>query len=88
LDKTRLSASECYRYAMSQGIDSLVMGIRTMEQLEADAALAIPLVTMGSEEQEQLIDRAREWSGDGRCETFKSTADHEGPHHRKQHGFA
>jgi len=88
MDKTRLSASECYRYALSQNIDSLVMGIRTMEQLEADAALAKPLVTMGSDEQEQLRDRAREWSGDGRCETFKSTADHEGPHHRRQHGFA
>jgi aryl-alcohol dehydrogenase-like predicted oxidoreductase len=88
LEKTSLPASECYRYALSQNVDSLVMGIRTMEQLEADAGLAIPLVTMGSDEQDRMLDLAREWAGDGRCEMFKSTLDFEGPHHRKQHGFA
>jgi len=27
-------------------------------------------------------------AGDGRFERFKSTSEFEGPHHRKQHGFA
>ena len=38
--------------------------------------------------KDALRARVREEASDGRHETFKSTSNHDGPHHRKQHGFA
>ena len=85
---TDLSAADCYRFALSQGVDAQVMGITTPEQLAANTALAKPFVPMASAEREALLARVREVAGDGRCEQFKSTSNFEGPHHLKQHGFA
>jgi predicted aldo/keto reductase-like oxidoreductase len=87
LDKTDLTASECYRFALSQGVDSLVMGMINREQLEENTALARPYIPMGQEERNALLARVKDVATDGRCEKFKSTGEFEGPHHRKQHGF-
>jgi predicted aldo/keto reductase-like oxidoreductase len=82
-----LDPVECYRYCLSQAIASQVVGITSMEQLEADLAIARgPLMT--KEEQAEFVARVRDVASDGRFETFKSTNEHDGPHHRKQHGFA
>jgi hypothetical protein len=43
---------------------------------------------MSQQEQSELLARVYEPATDGRFETFKSTNLHDGPHHRKQHGFA
>ena len=43
---------------------------------------------MPDAEQEALLARVRTEAGDGRYETFKSTNEFDGPHHRKQHEFA
>jgi hypothetical protein len=43
---------------------------------------------MSKEEQEALRQKVKEVAGDGRHELFKTTKDFDGPHHRKQHGFA
>jgi hypothetical protein len=43
---------------------------------------------MNKEEQEALRNRVKEVATDGRHELFKSTKNFDGPHHRKQHGFA
>jgi hypothetical protein len=43
---------------------------------------------MPEDEQERLLAAVRLEAGDGRYETFKSTTEHDGPHHRKQHDFA
>lgn len=88
LNKTDLTAAECYRFALSQDVDAQVMGVRSMTQLTENLNLTEPFLRMGSDEQDRLAARVREVATDGRCEQFKCTVNFDGPHHLKQHGFA
>ncbi len=88
LGQTDVSASDCYRFALSQKVDTQVMGCTSLEQLTANTALTKPLVTMGSDEQDRLLSKVRQVAVDGRCEQFKNTTSFDGPFHLKQHGFA
>lgn len=83
-----LTAEEGYRFALSQPIASQVMGMSTMAHLKENIAMVRRFQPMTIPEQSELLARIFEVATDGRCETFKSTNQHEGPHHRKQHGFA
>ena len=83
-----LTADEAYRFCLSQPISSQVMGIRSMEQLKMNVQLCRNFQPMTAREQSALLARVYETATDGRFETFKSTNLHDGPHHRKQHGFA
>jgi aryl-alcohol dehydrogenase-like predicted oxidoreductase len=87
-EKTGLPAADLYRFALSQDVDAQVMGITSMEQLDANSSLARPFVRMSADEQAALRACVADVAGDGRYEEFKSTAAHDGPHHRRQHGFA
>jgi uncharacterized protein len=81
-----VTAAECYHYALSLPIASQVSGITSLQQLRQNLKVARSQ-PMGKKEREALVARIREVCGDGRYETFKSTQMHDGPHHRKQHGF-
>ncbi len=87
LQRAGLSAEEAYRYALSQPVSSQVVGLTTMEQLQAIVALARDFKPMSEAEQKALTDRVKDVAGDGRFELFKSTQMFDGPVHRKQHGF-
>jgi uncharacterized protein len=82
-----VSAQDCIRYALSQPVSSLVVGIMSMEDLNQDLAIARKFKPMPEEEKTTLLSRIREEASDGRHELFKSTKVFDGPHHRKQHGF-
>jgi aryl-alcohol dehydrogenase-like predicted oxidoreductase len=82
-----LTVEEGYRFALSQPIASQVMGIKSLDQLHENIQLVRSFVPMTPEEQSALLARVYEPATDGRFETFKSTNSHDGPHHRKQHGF-
>jgi predicted aldo/keto reductase-like oxidoreductase len=82
------TAQECIRYALSLPVASLVVGIQTMEDLKQDVAIARNFQPMPDAEKEKLLARVKEQASDGRHELFKSTQTFDGPHHRKQHGFA
>jgi aryl-alcohol dehydrogenase-like predicted oxidoreductase len=88
LEQLGLTSDECYRYCLSLPITAQVMGITSMAQLKADVALARNFKPMTPAEMNALRDRVREQGTDGRHELFKSTQVFDGPHHRKQHGFA
>lgn len=88
LDRTDLTAAECYRFALSQDVDTQVMGVRTRQQLSENLSVTKPFIRMGSDERDRLAARVREVATDGRCEMFKVTTALDGPHHLKQHGFA
>jgi aryl-alcohol dehydrogenase-like predicted oxidoreductase len=88
IEDAGLTAEECYRYCLSIPVSAQVVGITTMEQLMADVKLARNFKPMTKAEMDALRERVKEFSGDGRLERFKSTKDYDGPHHRKQHGFA
>jgi predicted aldo/keto reductase-like oxidoreductase len=85
---TGLSAAECYRYALSQDISSLCVGIDGMDMLEQALRVARNFKPMSPAEQEAFAARVADSGGDGRHELFKSSKKFDGPHHRKQHGFA
>jgi aryl-alcohol dehydrogenase-like predicted oxidoreductase len=87
LDKLGLTAEECYRYCLSLPVATQVAGINTMQQLQADIAMARHFTPMAAHEKEELLARVREVAGDGRYELFKSSKDFDSPFHRRQHGF-
>jgi aryl-alcohol dehydrogenase-like predicted oxidoreductase len=88
LAEAGLTAEECYRYCLSTPVAAQVVGVISMEQLKADIKLAREFKPMTKAEKDALRARVKEFAGDGRLERFKSTKDFDGPHHRKQHGFA
>jgi aryl-alcohol dehydrogenase-like predicted oxidoreductase len=88
LAKAGLSATEAYRYALSQPVASLVVGLTSMEQLREAIALARNFTPMPADEQKALTDKVRDVAADGRFELFKSSQMFDGPVHRRQHGFA
>jgi aryl-alcohol dehydrogenase-like predicted oxidoreductase len=88
LAQAGLTAAEAYRYALSQPVASLVVGVTSMEQLQAIVKLARNFTPMADVEQKALTDRVKDVAADGRFELFKSTQMFDGPVHRKQHGFA
>ena len=76
------------RFNLSQPVVSQVVGIKNLEQLRFAVGIARNFQPMDVAAQNSLLHSVREEAGDGRYETFKSTNEHDGPHHRKQHNFA
>lgn len=81
------SAEDCIRYALSQPLASLVVGIRNQRDLEQALKVGRGFKPMGELQMAALRDRVKDEAGDGRHELFKSSKQFDGPHHRKQHGF-
>jgi hypothetical protein len=86
--KAGVAIADAYRYALSQPVSAQVVGLLSLDQLQQAVALARGFTPMSAAEQASLRDRVRDVAGDGRYELFKSTVVFDGPHHRKQHGFA
>ena len=82
------SAEQCIRFALSQSISSLVVGIRTKRDLRQALSVGRRFESMPKVETLALLERVKGEAGDGRHELFKSSKQFDGPHHRKQHGFA
>ena len=83
-----IDAATCIRYALSQPVSSLVVGITSMEELLANVATARAFEPMSAEEQSSLVASVRDVAGDGRFEHYKTTMRMDGPYHAEQHGFA
>jgi aryl-alcohol dehydrogenase-like predicted oxidoreductase len=81
------TASECLRFALSQDIASLVVGIDSMGVLEQNVQVARDFRPMPADEARALLARVKPYAGDGRFEWSKSTQNFDGPYHRRQHGF-
>ena len=82
-----IGADVCIRYALSQPISSLVVGITTMDELLANVATARAFGPMPEEQQRALLASVHAVAGDGRYELYKTTQRMDGPYHAKQHGF-
>ena len=87
LSKTSFTVEECYSYALSLPVSTLVIGINTMEHLKQDLAIARNFKPLSAGQMAALEARCKDDSSDGRFELYKSTSLFDGPHHRKQHGF-
>lgn len=78
---------ECIRFALSQEIATLVVGVDSMKVLMQDIQIARNFTPMPKAETDALLARIKTVAGDGRFEWSKSTQAYDGPYHRKQHGF-
>ncbi|MFQ5929435.1 MAG: aldo/keto reductase [Acidobacteriota bacterium] len=87
-ETTGVSAQECLRYALGLPVSSLVVGITSMKDLEQDLEVGRNFESMEVTEQKRLLARVKDVATDGRHELFKSAKNFDGPHHRRQHGFA
>jgi len=82
-----ITAEEGLRYAMSLTVMTTVSGIDSMRVLKQNLKVAAGFKRMSPRQMEALRVRVREEADDGRFELYKTTAKHEGPVGRKQHGF-
>ena len=85
---TSLTHDDCRRYALSLPVSSLCVGIMTMEELQAEIAIARDFRPLSDQDKGRLLTMAAPEAGDGRHELFKSSQTYDGPHHRRQHEFA
>lgn len=83
-----VSAPDCIRYSLSQPIASLVVGLRNDQDLDQALGVARNFTPLSDAEQQQLLSKVSDAAADGRHELFKTSKQFDGPHHRKQHGFA
>ena len=82
-----LPVEEARRYALSQPIASLCVGVDRMEVLDQDLRVARNFVPMTAEEQAAAIDRVYHHAWAGQHEPFKTSFDFEGNEARKEHGL-
>ncbi len=82
-----LSPQVCRRYALSQAIATLIVGVESLENLKQDLGIARNFTPMTEAETKQLHKQVRAQAGDGRHEWYKSTQYFDAKTHRDQHGF-
>ena len=82
-----LSPEECRRWALSQPVATLVVGIESLDQLQQELAIARSFVPMSEPEKAELLARTRAAAADGRHEWFKTTNYFDAKLHLDQHGF-
>lgn len=82
-----VTAEEALRYALSLPVATVVSGIDSQKVLQQNLKVVRGFAPMSAEEMQRLRDRCAAEAGDGRYELYKTTAKHEGPIGRQQHGF-
>jgi aryl-alcohol dehydrogenase-like predicted oxidoreductase len=85
--KKVITAEEGLRYAMSLPVATTVSGIDSMKVLRQNLKVAAGFRPMTTRQMAALRKRVTEEASDGRFELYKTTAMHEGPIGREQHGF-
>ena len=85
--KRAVTAADALRYAMSLPVVTTVSGIDSMRVLRQNIHIATRFTRMSPREMEALRRRVRDAADDGRFELYKTTAQHEGPVGREQHGY-
>ena len=85
--KKVVTAEEALRYAMSLPVATTISGIDSMRVLRQNVRVAASFRPMSDRAMARLRARVHAEAEDGRFELYKTTATHEGPVGRKQHGF-
>lgn len=81
------AAEDALRYAMSLPVSTTVVGIDSMTVLRQDVRIARGFRPMPARARRAYERHVRGVALDGRFELYKTTAEHEGPIGRAQHGF-
>ncbi len=85
--KRAVKATDALRYAMSLPVATTITGIDSMKVLRQNLAVARGFQPLAEPEMEALRRQSADLAADGRFELYKTTAKHEGPVGRKEHGF-
>jgi uncharacterized protein len=85
--KKAVSAQDALRYAMSLPVATTISGIDSMRVLKQNVAVASKFKQMSPRDMEALRRSVRDQAEDGRFELYKTSAMHDGPIGRQQHGF-
>jgi aryl-alcohol dehydrogenase-like predicted oxidoreductase len=85
--KRAVKAVDARRYAMSLPVATTIVGIDSLTVLKQDVKIARGFEPLSAGEMEALRGKAAGLGADGRFELYKTTAKHEGPIGRAQHGF-
>jgi aryl-alcohol dehydrogenase-like predicted oxidoreductase len=85
--KKAVTPGEALRYAMSLPVTTTISGIDSMRVLNQNLGVAGGLKPMSDRQMAALRKRIADEAHDGRYELYKTTAQHDGPEGRKQHGF-
>ena len=87
IEKKRSSVADALRYAISLPVCTIVSGIDSMKVLTQNLRIARGFKAMSERERRAYERRIESDAHDGRFETYKTTAQHEGDEGRAQHGF-
>jgi uncharacterized protein len=85
--KRAVKATDALRYAMSLPVGTTITGIDSMKVLRQNLGVARGFKPLSAPEMDALRRQAAPLAADGRFELYKTTAKHEGPVGRKEHGF-
>ena len=85
--KRAVTAQEALAYAMSLPVATTISGIDSLKVLRQNLRVARGFKPLAPKTMTALRARSAELASDGRFELYKTTAKHEGPIARKQHGF-
>jgi aryl-alcohol dehydrogenase-like predicted oxidoreductase len=85
--KRAVKAADARRYAMSLPVATTIVGIDSMKVLRQDVKMARGFKPFSEREMDAVRRQSAERAADGRFELYKTTAKHEGPVGRAQHGF-
>ena len=85
--KKVITAQDALAYAMSLPVATTVSGIDSLRILRQNLAVARGFRPLGAKAMARLRASVAEEASDGRFELYKTTAKHEGPEGRRQHGF-
>ncbi len=81
------NVAEAINYVLSQPIDILVSGMRTIEELEMNVQLARNFRPMTCEQQKALLEKTKQAALTGEYEPFKTTRHFDGRLSKKLHGI-
>jgi aryl-alcohol dehydrogenase-like predicted oxidoreductase len=85
--KKVVTPQEALRYAMSLPVVTTISGIDSMRVLKQNVAVASGFKPMSQREMNAMRKRLEERATDGAFELYKTSAKHDGPVGREQHGF-
>jgi aryl-alcohol dehydrogenase-like predicted oxidoreductase len=82
-----VTPAEALRYAMSLPVTTTISGMNSMRVLRQNLKIAQGFRPMTESQMQAYRKRLAEQAADGRYELYKTTAQHDGPEGREQHGF-
>jgi aryl-alcohol dehydrogenase-like predicted oxidoreductase len=85
--KKAIAPADALAYAMSLPVATTISGIDSMRVLNQNLKVARGFTPMPDSRMAALRQRIADAAHDGRYELYKTTAQHDGPEGRKQHGF-